>query len=77
MPPVRRKKKEKKVERTPTPFDPDQGFPREKLDEMLRTLREQLEKAQMDRNQIQVDRVRREGLCTESLWRSHCVWSCA
>lgn len=58
MPPVRKKKKEKKVERTPTPFDPDQGFPREKLDEMLRTLREQLEKAQMDRNQIQVDRVR-------------------
>jgi hypothetical protein len=52
------KKKEKKVEREATPFDPDQGFPRDKLPEMLRTLQEQLEKAQMDRNQIQVDRVR-------------------
>jgi hypothetical protein len=43
--------------RKPTPFDPSEGFPSDKLPEMVRTLKEQLEKAQMDRNQIQVDRV--------------------
>lgn len=51
MPP----KKEKKPVRMATAYDPP-GFAREKLPETLRSLKADLEKAQMDRNQIQVDR---------------------